>query len=252
MSVQQADLPTLVIAAQTGDHQAFGHLVHKFQDMAVGYAYSIIGDFHLAEDAAQEAFVGAWTNLPRLQNPKAFAGWFRQMVFTRSTRFTRKMRKHTSSLSENTFDVPDDTDIKKRAKTEEKDALYRVLNTLPQEERVATTLFYISQYTHADIATFLDLSPDTVNNRLRSARRLIKEGLDNMDHLKDQAPSRNNTFENRIAQLTQPDSMNTEQYALSVQRLAKTIGRTHPTRSSSRQKTHRSHIERTLQLPPQL
>ena len=212
MSVQQADLPTLVVAAQTGDHQAFGQLDHKFQDMAVGYAYSIIGDFHLAEDAAQEAFVGAWTNLPRLQNPKAFAGWFRHMVFTRCTRFTRKMRKNTTSLSENTFDLPDETDIKKRAKTEEKNALYRVLNTLPQEKRIATTLFYISQYTHAEIATFLDLSPDTVNNRLRSARRLIKEGLDNMDHLKDQAPSRNNTFENRIAELTQPDSMNTEQY----------------------------------------
>jgi RNA polymerase sigma factor (sigma-70 family) len=212
MSVQQADLPTLVVAAQTGDHQAFGHLVHKFQDMAVGYAYSIIGDFHLAEDAAQEAFVGAWTNLPRLQDPKAFAGWFRQMVLMRCTRFTRKMHKSTTTLSENTFDLPDDTDIKKRAKTEEKDALYRILNTLPQEERVATTLFYISQYTHADIATFLDLSSDTVNNRLRSARRLIKEGLDNMDHLKDQAPSRNTVFENRIAELTQPDSMNTEHY----------------------------------------
>lgn len=212
MSVQQADLPSLVISAQTGDHQAFGHLVHKFQDMAVGYAYSIIGDFHLAQDAAQEAFVGAWTDLPRLQDPKAFAGWFRQMVFMRCTRFTRKMRKNSSSINENTFDLPDDTDIKKRAKTEEKEALYRVLNTLPQEERVATTLFYISQYTHADIAIFLDLSPDTVNNRLRSARRLIKEGLSNMDHLKDQAPSRNTTFENRISELTKPDSMNTENY----------------------------------------
>ena len=96
----------------------------------------------------------------------------------------------------------------KCAKTEEKNALYRVLNTLPQQERIATTLFYISQYTHADIATFLDLSPDTINNRLRSARRLIKEGLSNMDHLKDQAPSRNNAFKNRISELTKPDAMN--------------------------------------------
>jgi ankyrin repeat protein len=100
----------------------------------------------------------------------------------------------------------------KCAKTEEKNALYRVLNTLPQQERIATTLFYISQYTHADIATFLDLSPDTINNRLRSARRLIKEGLSNMDHLKDQAPSRNNAFKNRISELTKPDAMNTEHY----------------------------------------
>lgn len=33
-------------------------------------------------------------DLPRLQDPKAFAGWFRQVVFMRCTRFTRKMRKN--------------------------------------------------------------------------------------------------------------------------------------------------------------
>lgn len=212
MSVSQTNLSELVVSAQTGDHKAFTHLVRQFQDMAVGYAYSIIGDFHLAQDAAQEAFVGAWTNLPRLQNPEAFAGWFRKMVFTRCTRFTRRMRSDTTSYDDQTFDIADQTDIAKRAKTEEKDALYRILNTLPQEERVATTLFYMGQYTHAEIAAFLDLSPDTVNNRLRSARRQIQEGLNNMDQLKDQAPSRNDVFANRIAQLTQPQSMNTDQY----------------------------------------
>lgn len=38
-----------------------------------------------------------------------------------------------------------------------------------------------------------------------------------MDHLKDQAPSRNNTFENRISELTQPDSMNTDNYIYGIE-----------------------------------
>ncbi len=207
-----SDLPSLVVAAQTGDQDAFSHLVHRFQDMAVGYAYSIIGDFHLAEDAAQEAFVGAWINLPRLRDPNAFPGWFRRMVFMRCTRFTRKMRSNTTSLSEDISEIPDRTDVERRAKTEEKIALYRVLASLDLEEPMAITLFYISQYTHADIAVFLDLSPDTVNNRLRSARRNIKEGLENMDELKKKAPSRNDTFANTVARLTRPLSMDAERY----------------------------------------
>jgi len=52
-----ADLKSLIILAQAGDLEAFGKIVRQFQDMAVGYAYSILGDFHLAEDAAQEAFI---------------------------------------------------------------------------------------------------------------------------------------------------------------------------------------------------
>ena len=45
-------LTTLVNRAQAGDLDAYGAIVHRFQDMDVGYAYSVLGDFHLAEDAS--------------------------------------------------------------------------------------------------------------------------------------------------------------------------------------------------------
>jgi phenylalanyl-tRNA synthetase alpha subunit len=48
----------LVIRARGGDPAgrlaAFGELVSRFQDMAYGYAYSVLGDFHLAQDAAHQ------------------------------------------------------------------------------------------------------------------------------------------------------------------------------------------------------
>lgn|GEM_PF-6375961 len=37
----------------------------------MGYAYSLVGDFHLAEDAAQEAFIEAYLDLNKLQEPAA-------------------------------------------------------------------------------------------------------------------------------------------------------------------------------------
>ena len=49
--------------AKSGDLDGFTVLVERFQDMAVGYSYSMLGDFHLAEDAAQEAFLEAYPNL---------------------------------------------------------------------------------------------------------------------------------------------------------------------------------------------
>jgi DNA-directed RNA polymerase specialized sigma24 family protein len=54
-------------AAPTERLAAFGELVERFQDMAYGCAYSILGDFHLAEDAAQEAFLAAYRGLDRLR-----------------------------------------------------------------------------------------------------------------------------------------------------------------------------------------
>ena len=43
------DLSSLVNRAQTGDRIAYDGIVRRFQDMAVGYASALLGDFHLAE-----------------------------------------------------------------------------------------------------------------------------------------------------------------------------------------------------------
>ena len=75
------DLNRLVTRAQAGDTDAYGELVRRFQDMAYGYAYAIVGDLELAEDAAQEAFIEAYRCLPSLREPFAFPGWLKRIVF---------------------------------------------------------------------------------------------------------------------------------------------------------------------------
>ncbi|MCA1849826.1 MAG: hypothetical protein LC672_01925, partial [Acidobacteria bacterium] len=61
-------------------HEAFSELVTGYQDMAFGCAYSVLSDFYLAEDAAQEAFITAWQRLDQLRAPEAFPGWLRRIV----------------------------------------------------------------------------------------------------------------------------------------------------------------------------
>ena len=51
------ELARLVNRARAGDPGAYDQVVRRFQDMAVGYCYTILGDFHLAHDAAVEAFL---------------------------------------------------------------------------------------------------------------------------------------------------------------------------------------------------
>lgn len=58
------ELTGLVRAAARGDVGAFTKIVERFQDMAVGYAYSILGDFHEAEDVAQEAILASLGKAP--------------------------------------------------------------------------------------------------------------------------------------------------------------------------------------------
>lgn len=192
----QTDLEQLVIQAQDGDLRAFDDLVRRFQDMAVGYAYGQIGDFHLAEDVAQDAFIGAFQELDALRDPKAFPGWFRQIVFARCSRYIRQMKPSVSLdvIAELSGGVPDPV-----AAMESRDMKRDVLDaiqSLPKEERLAITMFYMGGYAHRDIAAFLDVSEETVNNRLRAARRTLKRSLLTMAkrNLQKEAPSNNDDF----------------------------------------------------------
>src|SRR5437763_1566266 len=86
------ELRALVDRAAHGDSDAFGQLVRRFQDMAVGYGYVVLGDLHHAEDAAQEAFLEAYRSLPKLRQPAAFPGWLRAIVFKHCDRRARRGR----------------------------------------------------------------------------------------------------------------------------------------------------------------
>ena len=53
------------------DVSAFAGLVHRHQDVAVQVAFSVLDDAALAEDAAQKAFLYAYTHLGALREPAA-------------------------------------------------------------------------------------------------------------------------------------------------------------------------------------
>ena len=59
-------LETLIVRARDNDREAYSEIIRRFQDMAVGYAYSHLRDFYLAEEAAQEAFIEAYDCLSKL------------------------------------------------------------------------------------------------------------------------------------------------------------------------------------------
>ena len=93
------ELNTLIEKTRAGELDAYAEIIRRFQDMAYGYAYSILGDFHLAEDATAEAFFQAYRDIAALCDPAAFPGWFRRIVFKHCDRITRRRGVSTVPLA---------------------------------------------------------------------------------------------------------------------------------------------------------
>jgi RNA polymerase sigma factor (sigma-70 family) len=184
-------LASLVRKAQSGDIRAFAEVVNRFRDMACGYAYSILDDSGLAQDAAQEAFIDAYAKLNDLREPAAFPGWFRRIVFKHCDRITRRKQPQHVSL-ESVAEVAScehgpDTLAEKRDMTRRvRDAL----QGLSEKERTAATLFYMDGYSQASVAEFLEVPVNTIKARLHSARAKLRERMVDMvaETLKEMAP----------------------------------------------------------------
>lgn len=173
-----ADQITIIQVAQKGDVSAYGEIVRRFQDMAYGYAYAILGDFQLAQDAAQEAFIEAYRQLADLKEPKAFPGWLKRIIFKHCDRLTRGKRILTVPLEEamgeqSPMDGPD----RRVERMEMKDEVLAAIQSLPDNQRVATTLFYINGYSQSEVADFLEVPVSTVKKRLHDSRRKLKERM---------------------------------------------------------------------------
>ena len=195
------ELETLLTRAQSGDLEAYGEIVRRFQDMAVGYARAILGDFHLAEDVAQEAFVEAYLNLSKVYGAHAFPGWLRAIIFKFCDRQTRKKKVRLLPLetagelrtkNKGPAEVLDEKDTK--------DLVQATLQTLPEKEQMAVNLFYINEFSQKEIAEFLEWPVSTVNFRLHSARKRLKKEWIKMtkENLQTERPSKDREFADKV------------------------------------------------------
>src|SRR4051812_7110747 len=90
METYQALVEIAQESSEAGRDEAFGQLIQRFEGRAYRWAFDILQDSHLAEDAVQEAFISAYEHLGQLKDPSAFPGWFKRIVLSQCTRLMRR------------------------------------------------------------------------------------------------------------------------------------------------------------------
>ena len=172
------ELSALLQHALTGDAEAYASVVKRFQRMAFGCAHAILGDFHLAEDACQEAFVQAFQQLHKLRDHERFPAWLRRIVRTQCCRLTRGWRPASVPLDRAGPVPSQQADPADRAETREiREKVREALRRLPEPGRTTATLFYIDGFDQARIADILEAPLGTVKRRLHDSRQRLKRTI---------------------------------------------------------------------------
>jgi len=176
---------SLVAQSLRGDAQAFAELVTRYTAPIFNLAFRLTSDRAEAENVTQEAFLRAYTALPRSRTDLAFKPWLFQIAVNLCRDLARK--KRPTAFAEMATDeeaapeeaIEDESPLPlDQVETRELgQALARAVADLPEVYRVVVTLRYTEELAYEDIASVLKLPVNTVRTHLFRAKAMLRKAL---------------------------------------------------------------------------
>lgn len=164
-----------------GDSAAFEGLVHQYSRLGGAIAFAVLGDFGLAEDVVQEAFLKAYGALKTLREPEQFRLWFSGIVRRQAIDTLRRRKRHGANelqLMESAASVANEPD-ERFLREERRRKVVEAMAGLSRDDRLVIVLKHLEGLSYREISEVTNASLSAVESRLFRARRTLKEKLVN-------------------------------------------------------------------------
>jgi len=162
-------------ALMAQDPAAFATLVNRHVSSLCAQAAQMLGDMHAAEDITQSVFIKTWEMLPDWKTDNArLTTWMRRVSTNMCLDYLRKKKPIYSD------NVPDLADPLKSAEDrmvhdQKLQYVKARLETLPERQKAALTLFYYQELPHKMCAEIMELTVPAFESLLRRARLALKK-----------------------------------------------------------------------------
>lgn len=157
--------------------QEFLHIISPFKDKIFRVAKRLLISIEEAEDATQEVLVRLWNKndgLNKYNSVEALA-----MTMTKNYCLDQLKSKRASNLQLVHNNYSDKAPGVDKA-VEDKDSwnwVEKIINDLPEQQKIIVQMRDIEEYEYSEIATVLDMNETAVRVALSRARKIIREKL---------------------------------------------------------------------------
>ena len=182
MSLAQPDLGVLR-KAQRGDERAFSLILRAYETPVFNYVLRLVGgDRALAEDLTQEVFLRVFQGLPKFSLRSKFTTWLFQVTKNRVLDELRASERRPRALVAIDDIAPLEVLDAPVERLEEIDALWRAVENLSTDLKMALLLRDVVGLSYTEIADALEVTLATVKWRIYKAREevqiaLVREGV---------------------------------------------------------------------------
>ncbi|HZI60332.1 MAG TPA: sigma-70 family RNA polymerase sigma factor [Pyrinomonadaceae bacterium] len=175
----------IVQRALTGDAEAFGEIVRRWERRIFALAYGMLGREEDARDATQETFLAAFRNLRGFRGEAKVSSWLHRIAVNQCITRQRQARVRSEAALEDeqekdaiSFATPVHySPLRVVEGRQETVAVRRAINSLPLELRQVVIMKEFEELTFREIADVLDLPLSTVKSRLYTAMKQLQMRL---------------------------------------------------------------------------
>ena len=167
--------------ARNGNKEAFGKIIEAYQTPVYNLAYRMLNNSGEAEEAAQEAFIRAYTRLDSYNPDHKFSTWLLSITSNYCIDQIRKRRALLLSIDEPLAPHPalmsdrEEAPESQLVHSQQEEMVQSLLDGLEPDYREAVILRYWHELSYEEIAEVMDTSVSAIKSRLFRARKQLAE-----------------------------------------------------------------------------
>ena len=161
-----------------GDKDGFTRLVEEYTNGLILFINCIVGDIHIAEEAADETFLKLYLKKPRYKSEYSFKTWLYTIGKNTALNHVKKYKKSAWSPIEDYYYISDDTDIEAEyIKSEENKQLHQAISKLKKEYAQVLYLIYFEGLNNTETANVMGRSKEQISVLIHRAKNALKAKL---------------------------------------------------------------------------
>ncbi|WP_077212060.1 sigma-70 family RNA polymerase sigma factor [Bacillus dakarensis] len=156
-------------------------IMNKYGQEILQLVYSYVKNKEIAEDLTQDIFVKCYRSLSTYKGKSKLRTWLWRIAINHCKDYLKSWYNKNVMVTENEYvysGVPNESAEQTVIQHDEDQRLAEVVMSLPIKYREVIYLFYFEESPIKDIAAVLQVKENTVKTRLKRAKELLKERLE--------------------------------------------------------------------------
>jgi len=165
----------LALRCQSGEPDAFEDLVRTMERPLRYYAAKLLGNEERALDVLQDVWIRAFRGVRKLKDPASLRPWLYRIAYGAAIDRIRGDASRVRAEAAHSEQFEEAADL--RFDEEDAAAVHRALDEIDLRHREVLVLYFLEDFSVAQIAAVVGCPEGTVKSRLYHARKALKEIL---------------------------------------------------------------------------